>query len=72
MTTTAANMRVPILTVLLGFVAVLAIDAAAPDDTVPQLPITLAVDGETLTITERDGGHDYTWTTGPNPGYLQQ
>ncbi|WP_197037715.1 MULTISPECIES: hypothetical protein [Actinomycetes] len=45
------------------------IDPAAPDDTVPRLPITLTVDGQTFTITERDGGHDYNWDTGPNPGY---
>jgi hypothetical protein len=45
------------------------IDPATPDDTVPPLPITLTVDGQTFTITERDGGHDYNWDTGPNPGY---
>jgi hypothetical protein len=45
------------------------IEPATPDDTVPQLPITLTVDGQTFTITERDGGHDYNWDTGPNPGY---
>ena len=45
------------------------IDPAAPDDTVPHLPITLTVDGQTFTVTERDGGHDYTWDNGPNPGY---
>lgn len=45
------------------------IDPAAPDDTVPPLPITLTVDGQTFTITERDGGHDYNWDNGPNPGY---
>lgn len=45
------------------------VDAAAPDDTIPQLPIILTVDGQTFTITERDGGHDYNWDTGPNPDY---
>ncbi|WP_210405238.1 hypothetical protein [Williamsia sp. 1138] len=45
------------------------VDAAAPDDLVPQLPVILTVDGQIFTITERDGGHDYTWDTGPNPGY---
>lgn len=45
------------------------VDAAAPDETVPQLPITITVDGETFTITERDGGHDYTWDTGLNHDY---
>ncbi len=45
------------------------VDAAAPDDLVPQLPLILTVDGQTFTVTERDGGHDYNWDTGPNPGY---
>jgi hypothetical protein len=46
-----------------------AIDPATPDNTVPQLPVTLTVDGQTFTISERDGGHDYNWDNGPNPGY---
>ena len=45
------------------------IDTAAPDDLVPQLPIIFTVDGQTFTITERDGGHDYNWDNGPNPDY---
>ena len=39
------------------------------DDLVPRLPIILTVDGQTFTITERDGGHDYNWDNGPNPDY---
>ncbi len=31
------------------------VDAAAPDDLVPQLPLILTVDGQTFTVTERDG-----------------
>ena len=45
------------------------IDPAAPDGTVPQLSVTLTVDGQTFTVTERDRGHDYNWDSGPNPGY---
>ena len=33
-------------------------------------PILLIVDGETFRVRVRpDGGSDYSWVSGPNPGY---
>ncbi|GAA2850117.1 hypothetical protein Acy02nite_33240 [Actinoplanes cyaneus] len=32
-------------------------------------PAVLTVDGERFALRARDSGTDYTWLTGPNPGY---
>ncbi|WP_262365440.1 hypothetical protein [Gordonia sp. OPL2] len=40
------------------------------DDDIPELPITLTVDGEVFELTEGEGSqYSYTWLTGPNKGY---
>ncbi|MGC4964092.1 hypothetical protein [Gordonia sp. DT101] len=40
------------------------------DDDIPELPITLTVDGEVFELKDGEGSqYAYTWLTGPNEGY---